>query len=70
MTPEELREWGCRATEIKARQILFELAESRERLALICAVAIGYDGFNTVEGLKSLVDDMVDIAKNGVKWDK
>lgn len=36
---------------------------AEEWLELICEVAMGYDGCNTVESLKGLVDELVDMTK-------
>lgn len=37
-----------------------------EWLDLICDVAAGYDGCNTVESLKGLVDEMVTMTANAI----
>ena len=37
-------------------------------LELIRAIAFGYDGEITVEGLKSLIDEMANLAKDGQKF--
>ena len=36
---------------------------AEEWLGLICEVAMGYDGCNTVDSLKGLVDELVDMSK-------
>lgn len=36
---------------------------AEEWLGLICEVAMGYDGCNTVESLQGLVDELVDMTK-------
>ena len=36
---------------------------AEEWLELICDVAMGYDGCNTVESLQGLVDELVDMTK-------
>lgn len=38
-----------------------------EALRLIRDLCIGYDGFNTVEGLKSLIDDVRGFAEEAIK---
>ena len=43
----------------------------KEALSDIRDIAVHYDGFDSVDGLKSLVDDMADIAIAGIalkKW--
>lgn len=40
---------------------------SLEALQIIRDLCIDYDGFNTVEGLKSLIDDIREIAENSLK---
>ena len=37
-------------------------------LEMVVALAVGYDGETTVEGLKSLIDEMADFAKDGMKF--
>ena len=37
-----------------------------EYLKLICDIAIDYDGFNTIESLKGLVDEMASYAKEAM----
>ena len=37
-----------------------------EALQLIRDLCVGYDGFNTVEGLKSLIDDVRGIAEDAL----
>lgn len=37
-------------------------------LELIRGIAFGYDGETTVEGLKSLIDEMANLAKDGQKF--
>lgn len=37
-----------------------------EWLELICGIAVGYDGCNTVESLKGLVDEMVEMTANAI----
>lgn len=36
-----------------------ELKELKENRSLAWSLSVGYDGFNTVDSLKSLIDDMV-----------
>lgn len=38
-----------------------------EYLELICEIAIGYDGYSTIEGLESLIDEMAEYAKKARK---
>ena len=45
--------------QLKAKNSLLE-----QRALLARELAVGYDGFNTIDGLKSLIDDMVK-ALNG-----
>lgn len=40
-----------------------------EYLKLIIALGFDYDGFNTVEGLKALIDELVELAKKALKSD-
>ena len=46
----------------------FTISGSTERDALqaICAMAVDYDGYRTVEGLMSLIDDIVYTAEQGL----
>lgn len=37
-------------------------------LELIVGLAVGYDGETTVAGLKSLIDEMANLAKDGQKF--
>jgi len=39
----------------------------QSRLSDIVALCWGYDGFNTIEGLKSLIDDVVKTAKGAMR---
>lgn len=41
--------------------------DSREALENIIAICIDYDGYNTVEGLKGLIDDIKDYAGKSLK---
>ena len=43
-----------------------QIALKDEHLKLIYGLSVGYDGFNDVEGLKSLIDDMARYAKKGL----
>ena len=38
-----------------------------EFLELICEIAIDYDGYSTVEGLESLIDEMAEYAQKARK---
>lgn len=38
-----------------------------EWLELIWAIAVDYDGFNTVESLKGLIDEIVDMSQEARK---
>lgn len=38
-------------------------------LGLICDLGYDYDGYETVEGLKSLIDELVDLARKGINCD-
>lgn len=44
-----------------------QLAEERLRLSEIIGLCAGYDGFNTVEGLRFLIDDVAKIAKGEIQ---
>lgn len=44
-----------------------ELETAYNYLELICDIAIDYDGFNTVESLKELIDEMASYAKKAMK---
>ena len=46
-----------------------ELLTLRENVSLAIDLSIGYDGFDTVDGLKSLVDDMATALKGETKWE-
>lgn len=37
-------------------------------LEMVVALAVGYDGETTVEGLKLLIDEMANLAKDGQKF--
>ena len=39
-------------------------------LTLIKDLCVGYDGYNTIEGLKALIDELRDIALLGLKQKK
>lgn len=39
----------------------------KETLQMIADIAYGYDGYNTVENLKSLIDEMRKLALKGLK---
>lgn len=41
----------------------------RKALKLIADIAVDYDGFRGVEGLKSLIDEIREVAKEGLKDD-
>lgn len=43
-----------------------QLVEQRKRLETIADIAFDYDGYRTVEGLMSLIDELRDIALRGV----
>lgn len=38
----------------------------RETLTLIIDLAYGYDGYHKAEDLKELIDELAEIAKNGL----
>lgn len=44
-----------------------ELETAYNYLELICDIAIDYDGFNTVESLKELIDEMASYAKKAMR---
>lgn len=37
-------------------------------LSMIVGVAIGYDGYNSVDGLKSLIDEMAEYASKAIDF--
>lgn len=39
------------------------LADKETKLVMVCDLAVGYDGMESIEGLKSVIDDMVKAAK-------
>ena len=41
--------------------------ESAQAFSLISAICYDYDGYNTVESLKSLIDEIKNIADNQLK---
>lgn len=43
-----------------------QIALKDEHLKLIYGLSVGYDGFNDIDGLKSLIDDMARYAKKGL----
>ena len=46
-----------------------QLKIKNEYLKLIIALGFDYDGFNTVEGLKALIDELVRLATKALKND-
>lgn len=54
ITREQLERIGLPLSKHKTRDL---------RLSMIIALCSDYDGFSTVEDLKSLIDDVVKIAK-------
>ena len=67
------------ATEMKedSPSVIKELAEMaqelltvRKNVELALELAIDYDGFDTADGLKSLVNDIVTALKGETKWEK
>lgn len=42
----------------------------RDSLEIIFALTVNYDGFDTVKGLKSLIDDIQETASNTLKRKK
>lgn len=46
-----------------------QLKIKNEYLKLIIALGFDYDGFNTVEGLKALIDELVRLAIKALKND-
>jgi len=54
--------------EQSAKEVVRLRAENdrfRAQLSDITGLCIGYDGFDTVEGLKSLIDDITRVCKEG-----
>ena len=49
---------------------LHELLTLHKNTRIALDLAIDYDGFDTVDGLKSLVDDIVSALKGETKWEK
>lgn len=43
-----------------------QIALKNNYLKLIYGLSVGYDGFNDIDGLKSLIDDMARYAKKGL----
>ena len=50
---------------LEATDKLNKFDDYEEALSTIWGLSLSYDGFDTVEGLKSLVDDMAEIAHKG-----
>lgn len=46
-----------------------QIAIKDEYMKLIIALGFDYDGWNSVENLKELIDELVDLAKSGIKSD-
>ena len=58
------------SNRLKIYKHLTELLTLRKNTRIALDLAIDYDGFDTVDGLKSLVDDMVSALKGETKWEK
>jgi len=41
----------------------------RKSVELALELSIGYDGFDTIDGLKSLIDDIGDVLRGDHKWE-
>lgn len=54
---------------MKTSELERKLKIKNEYLGLICDFGYDYDGCNTVESLKELIDELVDLAKKGLKND-
>lgn len=46
---------------------MLEASTVKECLELICDIGYDYDGCNSVESLKELIDELVDLASQGLK---
>ena len=77
---EQLRKWKSAYKDLhtlhadghldKSYELHKEKEEYEERIGLALALSEGYDGFNTVDGLKSLVDDMARMLRGKVEFVK
>ena len=72
--PEEfgqirLRVQAGAATPDDLRQLCAEVERLRNVLSDIAAVAVGYDGMTTVQGLCSVIDDLAWMARSAVNGD-
>lgn len=47
---------------------VLEASTVKECLELICDIGYDYDGCNSVESLKELIDELVDLASHGLKF--
>jgi hypothetical protein len=46
---------------------VYDYADKNEAFQLIIDLGDDYDGFNTVDSLKGLIDELVEIARIGIK---
>ena len=58
-----------RGRKMKTSELERKLKIKNEYLGLICDFGYDYDSCNTVESLKELIDELVDLAKKGLKND-
>ena len=73
ISKQQLDAWKSEVNDLKQenaelRKESKELKILRKGKELALELAIGYDGFNTVDGLKSLVDDICDVLRGDHKW--
>ena len=47
---------------------LNELLSLRRNVSFAIALGFDYDGMNTVEGLKTVIDEMIEMLKGEAKW--
>jgi hypothetical protein len=47
--------------------LILDYADKNEAFQLIIDLGDDYDGFNTVDSLKALIDELVEIARIGIK---
>jgi hypothetical protein len=49
--------------------LILDYADKNEAFQLIIDLGDDYDGFNTVDSLKGLIDELVEIARIGIRLD-
>jgi hypothetical protein len=49
------------------KDLILDYADKNEAFQLIIDLGDDYDGFNTVDSLKGLIDELVEIARIGIR---